>query len=664
MVLRVLANLAYLDVAVAVELWHSWGLSELFHRLIDERKVAVRAAEIICALTIQRAIAPGSKLYAQRWFPRTALPELLGVAPTHFHNTRIHRVLDQLDRVDAELQKSLVRRYQQRSGRFVTLFTDVTDAWFEGRGPDSAERSRTKEGLRNRYKIAILLLCNERGYPLRWTTLPGRTQDGQALREFVAEIQEQPWAHGVPIAFDRAMGTAGAVAQLHKSGLRFVTAVRRSEYRSYTDKLPSESLADLGGSDDDEARRQQLMVLAGERVENAGMKKVDDTTFVLDLGVTSRELRVANDLNVPIHDIDSSALKGGAGWLHRARTYREQLANKTFATQSEIAKRLGVTRARMTQIMNLLRLHETLQKEVLAGNYGYIADRRLRTIAALRSKAAQRRALVEHAISARPMGATDKPKHIKQATSLEATLRLVAYFNPQMFVDQRTIAERHRQEIESYLQDLNLRLKGRHSRWTTESIHGDITNKLASRSMVTIYTPSIEKVTDGGHEHFLVSLAFDEDAWQKRRRTDGFVLLVAHPELLQSAEQMVELYRAKDAVEKDFQTIKSDLELRPVYHHTDPKVRAHVSLCMLALLLERMLEHRLRKADMAMTAPACFEELAGGYLNMIASGPDEPTAYIATEPTAEQRAILHALRLDHLADEDKMAARIEPRLAG
>ena len=659
---RVLANLAYLDVAVALEFWNSWGLSELLHRLIEERKVVARAAEILCALTIQRAIAPGSKLYAQRWFPRTALPELLGVAPAHFHNTRIHRVLDQLDRVDTELQESLVRRYQQRNGRFVALFTDVTDAWFEGRGPDFAERSRTKEGLRNRYKVAILLLCNERGYPLRWTTLPGRTQDGHALCRLVSEIQGQSWAQGVPIAFDRAMGSAGAVARLYKSGLRFLTAVRRSEYHSYTDKLPSETLADLGGSED-EASRKQLMVSAGERVEASGMKKLGEMLYVLDLGVISRDLRIVEDTEVSTHDVDPNAIEGGALWLHRARTYQEQLANKTFTTQSQIAKSLGVSRARMTHIMTHLRLHETLQKEVLAGNFGYIAEHKLRAIATLRGKAAQRRALTEHAVSARPSSASGRPARFEQATAIEASLRLVAYFNPQMFVDQRTIAERHCREIESYVRDLNLRLKGHHSRWTTESIHRDITNKLASRSMVSIYTPSVEKVTDEEHEHFVVSLSFDEAAWQKRRSTDGFVLLVAHPELQQSAEQMVELYRAKDAVEKDFQTIKSDLELRPVYHHTDPKVRAHVSLCMLALLLERTLEHRLRKTDMAMTAPACFEELAGGHLNMIASNPDEPTAYIATEPTAEQRAILRALRLEHLLDEDKVAARIEPRPA-
>ncbi len=81
------------------------------------------------------------------------------------------------------------------------------------------------------------------------------------------------------------------------------------------------------------------------------------------------------------------------------------------------------------------------------------------------------------------------------------------------------------------------------------------------------------------------------------------------PDIPRSGAELVQLYRDKDAVEKDFQTIKDVVKLRPVYHHTDPKVRAHVTLCILALLLERTLEQRLRRSSMPMTAPACFEQL-------------------------------------------------------
>jgi len=47
--------------------------------------------------------------------------------------------------------------------------------------------------------------------------------------------------------------------------------------------------------------------------------------------------------------------------------------------------------------------------------------------------------------------------------------------------------------------------------------------------------------------------------------------------------ELCRTYRAKDAVETDFQVIKSLIKLRPVRHRTDAKVRAHVTLCMLAL---------------------------------------------------------------------------------
>ena len=62
-------------------------------------------------------------------------------------------------------------------------------------------------------------------------------------------------------------------------------------------------------------------------------------------------------------------------------------------------------------------------------------------------------------------------------------------------------------------------------------------------------------------------------------------------------------------LEKDFQTIKSLVKLRPIYSYTDPKVQAHVALCILALLVQRSLEQRLRAAGLSLSAPACIDIL-------------------------------------------------------
>ena len=43
-------------------------------------------------------------------------------------------------------------------------------------------------------------------------------------------------------------------------------------------------------------------------------------------------------------------------------------------------------------------------------------------------------------------------------------------------------------------------------------------------------------------------------------------------------------------MERAFRTLKTTLELRPVYHRKDERFRSHVTLCWLALLLVRLAE--------------------------------------------------------------------------
>ncbi|MFI5269042.1 MAG: hypothetical protein ACHQ7M_16825, partial [Chloroflexota bacterium] len=53
-------------------------------------------------------------------------------------------------------------------------------------------------------------------------------------------------------------------------------------------------------------------------------------------------------------------------------------------------------------------------------------------------------------------------------------------------------------------------------------------------------------------------------------------------------------YKALAHIERDFRRFKlTDLEVRPIYHYRERRVRAHLLLCMLACWLQREMERKL-----------------------------------------------------------------------
>jgi hypothetical protein len=61
-----------------------------------------------------------------------------------------------------------------------------------------------------------------------------------------------------------------------------------------------------------------------------------------------------------------------------------------------------------------------------------------------------------------------------------------------------------------------------------------------------------------------------------------------------STVEVVNAYKSLTFVERAFRNLKTvQLEIRPVYHKTDERIRSHVFLCMLAYYLQWHMEQRL-----------------------------------------------------------------------
>lgn len=86
-------------------------------------------------------------------------------------------------------------------------------------------------------------------------------------------------------------------------------------------------------------------------------------------------------------------------------------------------------------------------------------------------------------------------------------------------------------------------------------------------------------------------LRIDRAAAQREAHYDGKWLLRTS-DLTLTGEDLAAAYKQLLAVERGWRDCKSSLGLRPVYHHREDRIRAHVQLCWLALLLIRVAETR------------------------------------------------------------------------
>jgi transposase len=89
--------------------------------------------------------------------------------------------------------------------------------------------------------------------------------------------------------------------------------------------------------------------------------------------------------------------------------------------------------------------------------------------------------------------------------------------------------------------------------------------------------------------------SIDADKVAREQRFDGCYIITSDVEQdAMSALEVVNAYKSLTFVERAFRNLKTvQLEIRPVYHKTDERIRSHVFLCMLAYYLQWHMEQRL-----------------------------------------------------------------------
>lgn len=82
-----------------------------------------------------------------------------------------------------------------------------------------------------------------------------------------------------------------------------------------------------------------------------------------------------------------------------------------------------------------------------------------------------------------------------------------------------------------------------------------------------------------------------QDVVEREEHMDG-MWVVRHNTKNLTTEQLITTYKDLKIIEASFRVIKDVIELRPIYHHKDERVKGHVFICILAFLVTRLLEKK------------------------------------------------------------------------
>jgi transposase len=306
----------------------------------------------------------------------------------------------------------------------------------------------------------------------------------------------------------------------------------------------------------------------------------------------------------------------------------------------------------------LLWVHQKLKKQFNVGRIITVADRGQVSEAALnqievdgdgyivalkRRRCAQVEPLLDEATSAFVPLAWDRRKTLslsaweapveKSSKPGQPDRRRIVVFNPVKAQEDRDKRTEAIAELEAELEELQKRVQN---------------NKGRAKTVRTI-TIAAEKILShrNGKRYFRYRaekercFAFEpnEEGRRLEEKLDGkWVIRTTEKNL--SCKDVVFKYKDLLDVEDGFRHLKDFIKVAPVYHWRYRRVKAHVFICVLALLLERLLDRKLKEAKIELSARKALEKLKA--IKVVSNRIGHLELKYVTPPTPELDKILAA----------------------
>lgn len=223
------------------DLWRQLELDRFFAEVIDEDAADVPWSRIAAVLAINRLCDPGSELaIEQRWYPSTALDDLLEIPEGKINDSRLYRCLDRILPHKTKLEQHLKQRYGALFGaEFDVLLYDLTSTYVEGAAEKNPmmRRGYSRDHRPDCEQMVIALIVNSEGFPFSYETFDGNRADVSTM-EAILRMVERKYGKARRIwVMDRGIVSEENLAAIRKRGGQYLVGTPRRQMKLFEQEL-------------------------------------------------------------------------------------------------------------------------------------------------------------------------------------------------------------------------------------------------------------------------------------------------------------------------------------------------------------------------------------------------------------------------------------------
>jgi transposase len=337
---------------VGLELWKRLELNQFYEELIDEKQADVPWSRIAALLAINRLCEPTSELAVEeRWYPSTALDDLLGIAEGKVNDTRLYRCLDRLIPQKTKLERHLRQRYGELFAvTFDVLLYDLTSSYVEGEAENNPmmRRGYSRDHRPDCKQVVIALIVNEDGFPLSYETFDGNRADVTTLETVIRMVERKYGKARRVWIFDRGIISEDNLKALRKRDGQYLVGTPRAKLKQFEKQL-------LDG--EWEKIRPDVEV---QRVATP----TGDETYILCRSTARKAKETAMRNRV------STSMEKALGQLEK------RIASGKLKDRSKIERMLGKIQARHPSVNDLYKVAVQEKSDGLRLNWKLIEERR------------------------------------------------------------------------------------------------------------------------------------------------------------------------------------------------------------------------------------------------------------------------------------------------